>query len=133
MFWIMQQVVQCGMGCQFGVKYLGLYLVGKIGMINNNVDIWFVGIDGSQVIIIWVGCDNNQLMKLYGVSGVMVIYQCYLVNQMLMFLVLMLLEDVVDMGVDYDGNFVCSGGMCILLVWMDDLNMLCQQGEMMQQ
>lgn len=109
------------MGRQFGVKYLNLYLVGKIGIINNNVDIWFVGIDGSTVIIIWVGCDNNQSIKLYGVSGVMSIYQRYLVNQTLMSLNFVSLEDIVDMGVDYDGNFVCSGGMCILSVWISDL------------
>ena len=37
------------------------------------------------------------------------------------------------MGVDYDGNFVCSGGMRTLPVWTSDPDSLCQQGEMMQQ
>ncbi|MBD6173388.1 hypothetical protein FMC13_24265, partial [Salmonella enterica subsp. enterica serovar Enteritidis] len=61
------------------------------------------------------------------------IYQRYLANQTPTPLVLTPPEDVVDMGVDYDGNFVCSGGMRTLPVWTDDPNTLCQQGEMMQQ
>lgn len=58
----------------------------------------------------WVGRDNNQPTKLYGASGAMSIYQRYLANQTPTPLVLTPPEDVVDMGVDYDGNFVCSGG-----------------------
>lgn len=83
--------------------------------------------------ITWVGRDNNQPTKLYGASGAMAIYQRYLANQTPTPLVLTPPEDVVDMGVDYDGNFVCSGGMRTLPVWTDDPNTLCQQGEMMQQ
>ena len=37
------------------------------------------------------------------------------------------------MGVDYDGNFVCSGGMRVLPVWTSDPQSLCQQSEMQQQ
>ncbi|WP_275657041.1 penicillin-binding transpeptidase domain-containing protein, partial [Salmonella enterica] len=131
--WTMQQVVQRGTGRQLGAKYPGLHLAGKTGTTNNNVDTWFAGIDGSQVTITWVGRDNNQPTKLYGASGAMAIYQRYLANQTPTPLVLTPPEDVVDMGVDYDGNFVCSGGMRTLPVWTDDPNTLCQQGEMMQQ
>ncbi len=42
-------------------------------------------------------------------------------------------EDIADMGVDYDGNFVCSGGMRVLPVWTSDPQSLCQQSEMQQQ
>lgn len=87
----------------------------------------------AAVTITWVGRDNNQPTKLYGASGAMAIYQRYLANQTPTPLVLTPPEDVVDMGVDYDGNFVCSGGMRTLPVWTDDPNTLCQQGEMMQQ
>ena len=41
----------------------------------------------------------------------MSIYQRYLANQTPTPLVLTVPEDVVDMGVDSNGNFVCSGGM----------------------
>ncbi|WP_454787188.1 bifunctional glycosyl transferase/transpeptidase [Klebsiella quasipneumoniae] len=131
--WAMQQVVQRGTGRQLGAKYPGLHLAGKTGTTNNNVDTWFAGIDGSQVTITWVGRDNNQPTKLYGASGAMSIYQRYLANQTPTPLVLTAPEDVVDMGVDSNGNFVCSGGMRSLPVWTTQPDALCRQGEMMQQ
>jgi Membrane carboxypeptidase (penicillin-binding protein) len=85
------------------------------------------------VVITWVGRDNNQPTKLYGASGAMSIYQRYLANQSPIPLVLTPPEDIVDMGVDYNGNFVCSGGSRMLPVWTTDPDALCQQGEMMQQ
>ncbi len=131
--WTMQQVVQRGTGRQLGAKYPGLHLAGKTGTTNNNVDTWFAGIDGSQVTITWVGRDNNQPTKLYGASGAMSIYQRYLANQTPTPLVLTAPEDVVDMGVDSNGNFVCSGGMRSLPVWTTTPDVLCRQGEQMQQ
>ncbi|MGX9740131.1 bifunctional glycosyl transferase/transpeptidase [Pseudocitrobacter corydidari] len=131
--WTMQQVVQRGTGRQLGAKYPGLHLAGKTGTTNNNVDTWFAGIDGREVVITWVGRDNNQPTKLYGASGAMSIYQRYLANQSPIPLVLTPPEDIVDMGVDYNGNFVCSGGSRMLPVWTTDPDALCQQGEMMQQ
>lgn len=131
--WTMQQVVQRGTGRQLGAKYPGLHLAGKTGTTNNNVDTWFAGIDGGQVTITWVGRDNNQPTKLYGASGAMSIYQRYLANQTPTPLVLTAPEDVVDMGVDSNGNFVCSGGMRSLPVWTTTPDTLCRQGEQMQQ
>ncbi|WP_337063915.1 bifunctional glycosyl transferase/transpeptidase [Raoultella ornithinolytica] len=131
--WTMQQVVQHGTGRQLGAKYPGLHLAGKTGTTNNNVDTWFAGIDGGQVTITWVGRDNNQPTKLYGASGAMSIYQRYLANQTPTPLVLTAPEDVVDMGVDSNGNFVCSGGMRSLPVWTTTPDALCRQGEQMQQ
>lgn len=131
--WTMQQVVQRGTGRQLGAKYPGLHLAGKTGTTNNNVDTWFAGIDGGQVTITWVGRDNNQPTKLYGASGAMSIYQRYLANQTPTPLVLTAPEDVVDMGVASNGNFVCSGGMRSLPVWTTTPDALCRQGEQMQQ
>lgn len=125
--WTMQQVVQRGTGRQLGAKYPNLHLAGKTGTTNNNVDTWFAGIDGSTVTITWVGRDNNQPTKLYGASGAMSIYQRYLANQTPTPLNLVPPEDIADMGVDYDGNFVCSGGMRVLPVWTSDPQSLCQQ------
>jgi membrane peptidoglycan carboxypeptidase len=100
-----------------GAKYPGLHLAGKTGTTNNNVDTWFAGIDGREVVITWVGRDNNQPTKLYGASGAMSIYQRYLANQSPVPLNLVAPEDIVDMGVDSSGNFVCGGGMRTLPVW----------------
>ena len=125
--WTMQQVVQRGTGRQLGAKYPGLHLAGKTGTTNNNVDTWFAGIDGREVVITWVGRDNNQPTKLYGASGAMSIYQRYLANQSPVPLNLVAPEDIVDMGVDASGNFICGGGMRTLPVWTTNPDALCQQ------
>ncbi|EMN1410386.1 bifunctional glycosyl transferase/transpeptidase [Enterobacter cloacae] len=127
--WTMQQVVQRGTGRQLGAKYPGLHLAGKTGTTNNNVDTWFAGIDGREVVITWVGRDNNQPTKLYGASGAMSIYQRYLANQSPVPLNLIAPEDIVDMGVDGSGNFVCGGGMRTLPVWTTNPDSLCQQSQ----
>ncbi|URO00022.1 bifunctional glycosyl transferase/transpeptidase [Leclercia adecarboxylata] len=124
--WTMQQVVQRGTGRQLGAKYPGLHLAGKTGTTNNNVDTWFAGIDGREVVITWVGRDNNQPTKLYGASGAMSIYQRYLANQSPVPLTLTPPEDIVDMGVDESGNFVCGGGMRSVPVWTTNPDSLCQ-------
>jgi len=125
--WTMQQVVQRGTGRQLGAKYPGLHLAGKTGTTNNNVDTWFAGIDGREVVITWVGRDNNQPTKLYGASGAMSIYQRYLASQSPVPLVMTPPEDVVDMGVDEGGNFICGGGMRRVPVWTSNPDSLCQQ------
>ncbi|HGV9315762.1 TPA: bifunctional glycosyl transferase/transpeptidase [Enterobacter hormaechei] len=127
--WAMQQVVQRGTGRQLGAKYPGLHLAGKTGTTNNNVDTWFAGIDGREVVITWVGRDNNQPTKLYGASGAMSIYQRYLANQSPVPLNLVAPEDIVDMGVDASGNFICGGGMRTLPVWTTNPDALCQQSQ----
>ncbi|MGS2347236.1 bifunctional glycosyl transferase/transpeptidase [Enterobacter hormaechei] len=127
--WTMQQVVQRGTGRQLGAKYPGLHLAGKTGTTNNNVDTWFAGIDGREVVITWVGRDNNQPTKLYGASGAMSIYQRYLANQSPVPLNLVPPEDIVDMGVDSSGNFICGGGVRSLPVWTTNPDALCQQSQ----
>ena len=128
--WTMQQVVQRGTGRQLGAKYPNLHLAGKTGTTNNNVDTWFAGIDGREVVITWVGRDNNQPTKLYGASGAMSIYQRYLASESPIALDLTPPEDVVNMGVDEGGNFICGGGgMRMLPVWTTDPDALCQKSQ----
>lgn len=98
------------------------------------MDTWFAGIDGNQVTITWVGRDNNQPTKLYGASGAMSIYQRYLDNQTPTPLLLTAPENVVEMAVDSNGNFVCAGdGVRSLPVWATSPDTLCQQDELLQQ
>jgi penicillin-binding protein 1B len=132
--WTMQQVIQRGTGRQLGAKYPGLHLAGKTGTTNNNVDTWFAGIDGREVTITWVGRDNNQPTKLYGASGAMAIYQRYLANQSPFPLELTAPEDIVDMGIDGAGNFMCAGGSTRTIpVWTTNPDSLCQQSQALQQ
>ncbi len=76
-----------------------------------------------------VGRDNDQPTKLYGASGAMSIYQRYLANQSPVPLNLVAPEDIVDMGVDSSGNFICGGGVRTLPVWTTNPDALCQQSQ----
>jgi penicillin-binding protein 1B len=125
----MQQVMQRGTGRALGAKFPKLHLAGKTGTTNNQVDTWFAGIDGKEVVITWVGRDNNQPTRLYGSSGAMTIYQRYLSNQSPIPLDLVAPEDIVDIGVDSMGTFQCGGGQRQLPVWTTNPSALCQQSQ----
>lgn len=79
----LQQVVVSGIVQWFNVDGFGcLQLVGKIGIINDGCDSWYVGYIGDYLVVIWIGNDQNQQVGLYGVIGVMWvwlgIFQCLL-------------------------------------------------------
>lgn len=104
----MQSVVKYGTAKQLGMLFKDTFLAGKTGTTNNLVDSWFVGIDGKQVVIIWIGRDNNESSKFYGSSGAMQIYRHYLQFHQPQPLVLIPPIDVNLLSINFEGNIVCN-------------------------
>ncbi|EMQ4856646.1 bifunctional glycosyl transferase/transpeptidase [Morganella morganii] len=132
----MQQVVERGTAARrLGSKFGKYHLAGKTGTTNLMRDSWFVGIDGKEVTVSWMGLDDNSPSGLYGGSGALVLYGRYLDNQPPLALNLTPPEDIAEMAVDADGNFVCNGvGVTrILPVWTTDAQALCGQQAPAQQ
>ncbi|QLL40965.1 penicillin-binding protein 1B [Buchnera aphidicola (Aphis craccivore)] len=77
----MQKVVTSGTAKSLGALFKNFSLAGKTGTTNNLVDSWFVGVDGKQIVVTWIGRDNNKSTRLYGSSGAMRVYQKYLEYQ----------------------------------------------------
>lgn len=132
----MQQVVERGTAARrLGSKFGKYHLAGKTGTTNLMRDSWFVGIDGKEVTVSWMGLDDNSPSGLYGGSGALVLYGRYLDNQPPLALNLTPPEDIAEMFVNADGNFVCNGVGVIraLPVWTTDAQALCGQQAPAQQ
>lgn len=132
----MQQVVERGTAARrLGSKFGKYHLAGKTGTTNLMRDSWFVGIDGKEVTVSWMGLDDNSPSGLYGGSGALVLYGRYLDNQPPLALNLTPPEDIAEMSVNADGNFVCNGvGVTRTLpVWTTDAQALCGQQAPVQQ
>ncbi|WP_232037594.1 bifunctional glycosyl transferase/transpeptidase [Candidatus Erwinia haradaeae] len=105
----MQHIVDHGTSERtLGALYPAAHLAGKIGTTNYLIDNWFSGIDGKEVAITWVGCDNNQTTKLYDANEAMKIYQRYLKKHSPWPLILTPPEDITLMPINPSGNFSCK-------------------------
>ena len=74
----MKRVVMEGSGRYLQSRFGWATLAGKTGTTNDSRDSWFVGVDGREVVTVWVGRDDNQPIKLTGSSGALRVYANYL-------------------------------------------------------
>lgn len=125
----MQQVVEQGTSHSLFMKFPFYHLAAKTGTTNNFRDSWFVGIDGKEVTVVWVGLDNNGTTKLTGANGALTLYRRYLENQTPLILNLIPPENIYQMSIDSDGNFIRESDNTNLLrtlpVWTDNPESLC--------
>ncbi|OBT17281.1 penicillin-binding protein 1B [Vibrio sp. UCD-FRSSP16_10] len=74
----MKKVVSEGSGRYLSAHFSRYSLAGKTGTSNDGRDSWFVGVDGREVVTLWVGRDDNQSAHLTGSSGAVRVYADYL-------------------------------------------------------
>lgn len=104
----MQKVVTEGTAHILGKKFPHIHIAAKTGTTNNLIDSWFIGIDGKEVTVIWLGRDNNHSTKLYGASGAMQIYNYYLEYKHPTPLILSIPENIHFINIDSNGNLICK-------------------------
>ncbi|WP_325891635.1 penicillin-binding protein 1B [Grimontia sp. NTOU-MAR1] len=74
----MKEVVRSGTGRYLNPAFGWAGLAGKTGTTDNNRDSWYVGIDGREVVTVWLGRDDNKSTKLTGSSGALRLYADYI-------------------------------------------------------
>lgn len=104
----MQEAIKSGTAKSLGKIFKHIHLAGKTGTTNNLIDNWFVGIDGKQIVITWIGRDNNRTTKLYSSSGAMRIYEQYLYYQHPKILILKPPKNVNMFYMDSSGKLFCE-------------------------
>ncbi|CAD83675.1 penicillin-binding protein 1b; peptidoglycan synthetase [Candidatus Blochmanniella floridana] len=126
----MQQVVTKGTSYNLSLKFSSLKLAAKTGTTNDSRDSWFVGIDGKEVVVIWVGRDNNGKTKLTGTNGALKLYSLYLDMQSNPIpLKLTLPSNIVHIPIDYAGNILPykvgkNSYEYILPIWRNNFSLL---------
>ncbi len=125
----MQQGVESGTSRSLKAKYGAFKLAAKTGTSNDSRDSWFAGIDGKNVVIIWIGLDDHSPMQLTGATGALKIYSEYLQNNPPKKLELPVPPNIFMNGTSSDGEWLCNGssGGRTLAVWTTSPQNLCSQ------
>lgn len=122
----MQQVAEYGTSRILNNLYPAAHIAAKTGTTNDLRDSWFVGIDGKEVTVIWVGLDDHKPMQLTGSSGALKLYQGYLSRNRPQPLIQNKPSNISMVAVDAQGNWLCNGGgIRTLPAWTADKSLLC--------
>lgn len=126
----MQQSVINGTTSALSAKFSEYNLSAKTGTTNDLRDSWFAGIDGKEVVIAWIGRDNNAPAKLTGANGALTLYQRYLENQTPLPLTVQPPDGIKQMTIDATGNFTCNEDNARTIpVWTYKPYTLCQASQ----
>ncbi|MGF1682088.1 penicillin-binding protein 1B [Photobacterium minamisatsumaniensis] len=104
----MQKVVSEGTGRYLNSVLPSSRLAGKTGTSDKGRDSWYVGIDGREVVTVWMGRDDNKAVKLTGSSGPLRLYADYIQHRDPEPLVMRAPEQVVDFDYYRDQRGVLS-------------------------
>lgn len=74
----LKQVVKTGTAKALAKEFAEAELAGKTGTTDDNRDSWYVGIDGREVVTIWLGRDDNKPTPFTGSSGALKVYADYI-------------------------------------------------------
>ncbi|PST95815.1 penicillin-binding protein 1B [Photobacterium iliopiscarium] len=74
----LQDTVKFGTAHSLNKLFPNTHLAGKTGTTNNGRDSWYVGIDGREVVTVWMGRDDNKSTHLTGASGALRLYTNYI-------------------------------------------------------
>lgn len=122
----MQQVAQYGTSRVLNNLYPTAQIAAKTGTTNDLRDSWFVGVDGKDVTVIWVGLDDHKPMQLTGSSGALKLYQGYLARHNPQPLVQNKPANIKMVAIDEQGRWLCGGGgIRTLPAWTADTALLC--------
>lgn len=132
----MQQVVKRGTAHMLFSKFSHFQLAAKTGTTNDCRDSWFIGIDGKEVVVIWIGRDNNKTTTLTGANGALTLYNFYLDYHYPTPLHLIPPNGIVQVPIDHCGDFILydKNNSCLktLPFWTNNvqsLNQLSKESE----
>lgn len=75
---LLTQVAQRGTARALANTFPNVTLAGKTGTTPKGRDAWFAGFDDRDVVVTWVGRDDNSNANLYGSKAALPLYQRYL-------------------------------------------------------
>ncbi|WWO97077.1 MAG: penicillin-binding protein 1B [Candidatus Dasytiphilus stammeri] len=104
----LQETVLRGTASTLGKTFPHALIAAKTGTTNKLRDSWIVGIDGQEVVVIWVGRDNNNSTNLYGSTGALKIYENYLLKKIPSPLFLIIPKNIFQVSINSSGNLTCN-------------------------